>query len=165
MGRTRSLCGDHGDCGWADASYRGRAAISPNDRHRTDRRDHLHPGWMAYCQATQDVGVSAMIFETLHESAQRGELILMNGGMCHWHLRRDGQITIREIIILPEHQRHGIGSAILAQLKAVPGANSIFAKCPYDLGANEWYHRQGFVDEGIETTKTGRWLRLWRLQL
>ena len=39
-----------------------------------------------------------MIFETLYESAQRGELLLVNGGMCHWHLRRDGQLTIREII-------------------------------------------------------------------
>lgn len=42
-----------------------------------------------------------MIFETLCESAKRDELILVDGGFCHWHLRRDGQLTIREIIVLP----------------------------------------------------------------
>ena len=106
-----------------------------------------------------------MIFETLNEAAEQGELMLVDGGMCHWHLRRDRQLTIREIIVLPERQREGIGTAMLEQLKIVEGANSIFAKCPYDLAANEWYHRQGFMDDGIETTRTGRWLRLWRLQL
>ena len=106
-----------------------------------------------------------MIFEPLMESAERGELILVDGGFCHWHLRRDGQITIREIIVLPECQRQGIGSKMLDRLKKVYGASSIFAKCPYDLEANNWYFTQGFVDEGIETTKSGRWLRLWRLTL
>lgn len=106
-----------------------------------------------------------MIFETLNEAARQGELILVDGGMCHWHLRRDGQITIREIIVLPPHQRQGIGMAMLEKLKAVEAVSSIFAKCPYDLPANEWYHKCGFIDEGTETTRTGRWLRLWRLQL
>ena len=59
-----------------------------------------------------------MIFETLHESAKRGELILVDGGFCHWHLRRDGQLTIREII----STRRGAGSEMLAILKRTPGA-------------------------------------------
>jgi hypothetical protein len=54
---------------------------------------------------------------------------------------------------------------MLDTLKQIPGATSIFAKCPWDLAANDWYHRRGFADEGLEATKTGRWLRLWRLQL
>jgi GNAT superfamily N-acetyltransferase len=99
------------------------------------------------------------------KSAERDELILVDGGFCHWHVRRDGQLTIREIIVLPERQRQGIGTAMLEQLKRVSGATSIFAKCPYDLDANHWYHAQGFTDEGTETTKSGRWLRLWRLTL
>lgn len=105
-----------------------------------------------------------MIFEVLTESAKRGELILVDGGFCHWHLRRDGQITIREIIVLPERQRQGIGTAMLEHLKRVE-ATSIFAKCPVDLPANEWYQARGFTDEGIETTGSGRKLRLWRLTL
>lgn len=102
-----------------------------------------------------------MIFETLHESAKKGELLLIDGGFCHWHLRRDGQLTIREII----STRRGAGFMMLAQLKRTPNASSIFAKCPIDLPANAWYERQGFLCEGIETTRTGRELKLWRLNL
>jgi hypothetical protein len=102
-----------------------------------------------------------MIFETLYESSKRNELLLIAGGFCHWHLRRDGQLTIREII----STRPGAGSEMLAQLKAVTGAASLFAKCPVELEANEFYRRRGFELEGQETTKTGRVLKLWRLKL
>lgn len=106
-----------------------------------------------------------MIFETLNESAERGELVLVNDGLCHWHLRRDGQLTIREIVVLPECRGQGIGKAILDRLSAVEGATSIFAKCPASLPANGWYEHMGFVCEGIETTRTGRELKLWRKAL
>lgn len=102
-----------------------------------------------------------MIFEALHDATKRGELLLLDGGFCHWHLRRDGQLTILEIISI----RPGAGSELLARLKATPGATSLFAKCPADLEANAWYARRGFVQEGEETTRTGRKLNLWRLQL
>lgn len=105
-----------------------------------------------------------MIFETLHTSAQRGELILVNNGLCHWHLRRDKQITIREII----STQQGAGSHMLNILKekgSTLGATSIFAKCPSDLPANDWYKKRGFVLSGTETTKNGRQLKLWRLSL
>lgn len=102
-----------------------------------------------------------MIFETLFESSQRGELLLIEGGMCHWHLRRDGQLTIREII----STRPGAGAEIVARLRVVPGATSLFAKCPADLPANAWYTRRGFVCEGEEVTRTGRVLKLWRMLL
>jgi hypothetical protein len=101
-----------------------------------------------------------MIFETLWESARRGELLLIDGGFCHWHLRRDGQLTIREII----STRPGAGSAMLAELKR-QSAQSIFAKCPVDLDANEWYRKRGFTLETTETTRTGRKLNHWRLKL
>jgi GNAT superfamily N-acetyltransferase len=107
----------------------------------------------------------AMIFEALYESAQRGELLLVDGGLCHWHLRRDGQLTIREIIVLPEHRRQGIGTKMIERLKRVPGAGSLFAKCPVDLPANGFYCKLGFIDEGVEVTKTERWLQRWRLPL
>lgn len=102
-----------------------------------------------------------MIFETLYESSQRGELLLVEGGMVHWHLRRDGQLTIREII----STQPGAGSQMLDVLKRTPGATSLFAKCPANLASNDWYERRGFTDEGTETTPSGRTLRLWRLHL
>jgi ribosomal protein S18 acetylase RimI-like enzyme len=89
-------------------------------------------------------------------------LILVDGGMCHYHLRRDGQLTILEIIILPQAEGRGVAYAILAQLQALNPV-SIFAKCPVDLArANAWYRRQGFNLERTETTKTGRELNCWR---
>lgn len=102
-----------------------------------------------------------MIFESLYESAKRNELLLIDGGFCNWHLRRDGQLTIREII----STRPGAGFEILETLKRVKGAGCIFAKCPIELDSNDWYSRRGFTLEGQETTKTGRTLNLWRLQL
>lgn len=104
-----------------------------------------------------------MIFETLWESAQRGELLFVDGGMCHWHLRRDGQLTIREIIVT--RRGEGIGRAMLEALKRTPGATSIFAKCPAELEANRWYAHMGFVCAGQETTRRGRRLNRWRLAL
>jgi len=106
-----------------------------------------------------------MIFETLHESNQRGELLLVDGGMCHWHLRRDGQLTIREIIVAHDRQRQGIGVYMLSELMTVEGATSLFAKCPADLPANGWYEWWGFNLEGTETTRTGKTLNLWRYPL
>jgi hypothetical protein len=102
-----------------------------------------------------------MIFKALHDAAKRGELLLVDGGLCHFHLRRDGQLTIREII----STRPGVGSEMLAELKQIKGAMSIFAKCPADLSANGWWERRGFACEGEEMTRSGRRLKLWRLNL
>lgn len=102
-----------------------------------------------------------MVFEVLFEAVKRGELMLIDGGLCHWHLRNDGQITIREIISI----RQGAGSEMLAKLKKVADASSIFAKCPAELEANGWYRRRGFQCEGEEETRSGRVVKLWRLLL
>lgn len=99
-----------------------------------------------------------MIFETLYDSAQRGELLLVDGGFCHWHLRRDGQLTIREII----STRKGAGAQMLRRLEATPGVMSLFAKCPANLPANAWYSRRGFHVERAERTGSGRLLLCWR---
>lgn len=105
-----------------------------------------------------------MIFETLCASAKKDELILVDGGFCHWHLRRDGQLTIREIIVLPALRRRGIGTKMLEMLR-LQSATSIFAKCPTDLEANNWYGKKGFKIEMTELTKSGRELNHWRLIL
>jgi hypothetical protein len=102
-----------------------------------------------------------MIFETLWESAQRSELMLVDGGMCHFHLRRDGQLTIREIIAT----RKGAGTEMLERLKQVDGAVSIFAKCPADLESNKWYEKKGFERVNEEKLPSSRWVISWRFLL
>jgi hypothetical protein len=102
-----------------------------------------------------------MIFDTLYTSSQRGELLLIEGGFCHWHLRRDGQLTIREII----STRLGAGSEMLEVLKRQPNAISIFAKCPARLDSNDWYLKKGFTLEDTSKTKKGNTLNHWRLTL
>ncbi len=37
-----------------------------------------------------------MIFDALYESVERNELLLIDGGFCHFHLRKDGQLTIQK---------------------------------------------------------------------
>ena len=96
-----------------------------------------------------------MIFETLHASNARGELILLDGGYCRWHLRRDDTITIYELL----SQRPGVGQQLLALL---PTGYPIVAKCPADLPANAWYARRGFVRTRTESTPSGRLLHVWR---
>lgn len=102
-----------------------------------------------------------MVFEQLWASSQRNELILIDGGFCHFHLRKDGQLTIREII----STKAGAGSTILEMLKTTEGASSIFAKCPERLSSNEWYKKKGFQLEGNSWSKTGKKLNHWRMTL
>lgn len=99
-----------------------------------------------------------MIFETLHESAVKGELTLIAGGYCRWHRRRDGVITIYEILSM----RPGAGSEMLEKLRAM--GLPIVAKCPSDLPSNAWYERRGFALSRTETTPSGRRLNVWRLE-
>jgi GNAT superfamily N-acetyltransferase len=103
-----------------------------------------------------------MIFEPLHDSNKRGELY---GAFVHWHLRRDGQITIREIMVEQGEQGQGQGRAFIERLKRVPGATSLFANCPADLPANEFYGKLGFTLEATETTQSGRLMNHWRMIL
>lgn len=103
-----------------------------------------------------------MIFNALYAAAQRGELLLVEGGFCHWHLRRDGQLTIREII----STERGAGSRMLDILRLTPGATSIIAKCPCDLESNDWYYRRGFVlVEQQPTRNTKGAVNVWKLTL
>ena len=102
-----------------------------------------------------------MIFNALWDAAQRGELLLIDGALCHYHLRRDGQLTIRDLIVLPERQGQGLGTLILHRLAATPGATSIVARCPVDLAANAWYAAHGFAHTATTTTRTQRRIVTW----
>ena len=105
-----------------------------------------------------------MIYETLTKSALKNELILVDNGYCRYHIRRDNQLTIYEILVLPKFRGRGIGSGILKMLEEFD-VSSIFARCPVDLPSNEWYINRGFILDGTETTGSGRGLNLWRKML
>jgi len=96
-----------------------------------------------------------MVFDILWESSQRGELILVEGGYCRFHLRKDGQLTIYEII----SQNKGVGSRMLSLLKD-KCPNAIFAKCPVALSSNSWYEKNGFVLQGTVNN-----INHWKLTL
>lgn len=101
-----------------------------------------------------------MIFESLFESLQKNELLLLDGGFCRFHIRKDGQLTIREII----SYKKGTGKKMLEILKS-KNPNSIFAKCPVKLESNAWYNKNGFILEQTEITPKGNKLNCWRLNL
>lgn len=104
-----------------------------------------------------------MIFEALQESMGRGELILIDGALCRFRHRRDGQITIQEILVAPERRRQGIGSKILGLLRNRPGARILLARCPADLPANRWWEARGFALVSTQVTRTGRQVNVWAM--
>lgn len=100
-------------------------------------------------------------FEELLTAAKQKELILLNGGMCSFHLCRNGRLTIYNILILPEKEGKGTGTKILDILKKVKNAKYLTAKCPADLPANKWYEKRGFTLFKTEKTKNGREVNRW----
>lgn len=96
-----------------------------------------------------------MIFEVLKEAADRNELILIDGGFCRFHIRKDGQLIIHEILSI----KKGAGNEILKILERKQ-CFCIVAKCPIDLEANKWYEKKGFKLIGIETSSK-RHLNIW----
>lgn len=107
-----------------------------------------------------------MIFESLYESAERGELLTCEGGFLRYHRRRDHQATIHELLIVPEARRKNHAQQLLRRLlEKEDGIVRVAAKCPADLeSGNAWYLAMGFTCERTETTPTGRKLNVWILE-
>jgi hypothetical protein len=103
----------------------------------------------------------AAVFEILYDSAKKEQLILIDGGICQFNLRRDGQLTILAIISI----RPGAGSEMLERLKKEE-ADFIIAKCPADEESNCWYEKKGFKLIREEKTRTtDRKINVWRFDL
>ena len=98
-------------------------------------------------------------FERLHQAQLTKSLLMVQGGFCHYHKRRDGQITIHVLL----SSRPGAGQEMLAQLLAL-GGTFLQAVCPADLPSNAWYAKRGFVLAGAKQSSKGRQLNIWRLQ-
>lgn len=96
-----------------------------------------------------------MIYQALTEAADKGELSLVECGLCRWHLRRDGVIVIREIIVLPCCRGRGKGRAMVwdLMLKGKP----LLAKCPANYPSNAFWERLGFQKTDSGAINTWRW--------
>lgn len=90
-----------------------------------------------------------MIFVALNEAAERGELILVQDGLCRWHKRRDGVVVIREIIVLPFRRGTGVGRRLVREVCERNPGSRIVAKCPTIYVANAFWRAMGFrlIDE------------------
>lgn len=104
----------------------------------------------------------------LLESFSRKELLTIGKkAFCHFHLRRDLQLTIYELGVRPENQGEGLGGQIIEKMivkgKKV-GATCLLAKCPIDLKSNGFYQAQGFKKVRVEQGRV-RKLNVWVLEL
>lgn len=85
-----------------------------------------------------------MIFPAMMEAADRGELILARDGLLRWHLRKDGVVVIRELIVLPFRRGTGVGRALLAELAAKAPGRILRARCRADYESNRFWAKTGF---------------------
>lgn len=85
-----------------------------------------------------------MIFVALNEAAQKGHLLLVDGGLLRYHLRRDGVATIHELIVLPAHRRKGIGRRLVRTVRELCPDSTIRATCPAEYEANQFWKAMGF---------------------
>lgn len=100
-----------------------------------------------------------MILNSLIESNDRNELILIEGGICQFYKCKNGSLTIRSIL----SQRPGAGSEMLQKLIDLKPP-FITAKVPLDWAANSWYEKRGFTLLGRAYSR-GRQLNKWVLIL
>lgn len=81
-----------------------------------------------------------MIFAVLSEAADRGQLLLVEGGLCRFHRRRDGVVVIRELLVLPARRRQRIGRGLVREVLCRAGNRPVQARCPvaYEAGNAFW---------------------------
>ncbi len=99
-----------------------------------------------------------MIFAVLSEAAGRGELLLVDGGLCRFRRRKkDGVVVVHEILVLPSHRGRGIGRAMIEEVRRrYPGA-PIRAVCPLRYSANGFWAHLGFLAQTQGTRANQTW--------
>lgn len=94
-----------------------------------------------------------MIFAALNEAADRGELRLIECGLCRYHKRRDGTVVIRELIVLPCCRGRGRGKALVQEIQHL--GLPLLVRCPADYPSNGFWRHIGF--ELAESGKVNVW--------
>lgn len=110
-----------------------------------------------------------MIFVVLHEAAKKGNLLLVDGGLCHFHRdKRDNTIIIHEMLVLPSARRGGVGRGMIEKLQERYPGSSIRCKCPFSyLTGNAFWEGMGFelLGREIDPKIDGGGFNLWELHL
>jgi hypothetical protein len=96
-------------------------------------------------------------FEQMFTAYKKDNLILLDGGFCHFNHRRDNGLTIYSIF----SQRTGMGDKLLELLKKM-NPQWIRAVCPQDLKSNTFYESRFELLE-VKHSKTGRALNVWQM--
>jgi N-acetylglutamate synthase-like GNAT family acetyltransferase len=86
-----------------------------------------------------------MIFTAMSEAADRGELLLVDGGLCRFHLRRDGVVVIRELLTLPSVRGLGVGRGLVGAVMTRHPGSLVRAVCPASYRSNGFWAHMGFA--------------------
>ncbi|MCA9946503.1 MAG: GNAT family N-acetyltransferase [Ardenticatenaceae bacterium] len=108
----------------------------------------------------------------LLEAIERHELLVAENGIgivgfVEYRHRRDQQTTLYNVVVYPQHRKHGIGRQLVTNLEQEArkrGKSWVLLKCPEDLESNAFYEHIGYKKVTVERGKTRR-LNIWRKDL
>lgn len=108
----------------------------------------------------------------LLKAIERHELLVAENGVgivgfVEYRHRRDQQTTLYNVVVHPEHRRHGTGKQLVTNLEQEArklGKSWVLLKCPEDLESNTFYERIGYKKVDVEKGKT-RQLNIWQKNL
>lgn len=104
----------------------------------------------------------------LLENAKRGWLLTLDDCcFVNFRVRKDDQVTIYEIEVLPDSQMSGYGRKLIEIVKLIGLKNRkkmLVAKCPENLRSNGFYRHMGFTLKKVETGRKRR-LNVWEMEL
>lgn len=84
------------------------------------------------------------------------------GALLGNHCVRKPQSTVYELAVLPQYRRDGIAETLVTRFAAESPHNTLVAKCPTELPANEFYKNGGWALVDNESGKA-RPLNVWEL--
>ncbi len=108
-----------------------------------------------------------MIFVILNQAAEDKELLLVDGGLCHFSQKKNGTVSIHEIIVLPSHRRKGIAQSLVQRVRDMHPGCKMRALCPVEYDSNKFWKSIGCEHKGIiksEGTETRKQMNVWELE-